>query len=344
MNYRALFSLRLKHWFYADNRCRDFQIEPTAHTLRLLKNYRCLLKPLPDGILVVTEAADNGAALIPFPENVALLFHLRLLNPDFPLFTELEEVTSKGAPLFMNARGNNPAIALALQLQERSASVSETLILPKGKRAASFRLGGNPLDNSPVAKFVLQGLPGGKVGKYDGGQKEISVNTSGAEPEDRIFTVVYPIKPRRQEGVFAEVEIHGNDSMFRPISKPPEFFIQFQAKEAKWRYYLVTNRKSDHPFVIEADRKFNVFAPDSADTLAHGLQLQYPGLPLVCFESTDSVRCQEFAVKQIRLKLGNDAIYENLPTPSMRNICAGQKDFVFFQVVKDLGVPVTQST
>jgi hypothetical protein len=132
--------------------------------------------------------------------------------------------------------------------------------------------------------------------------------------------------------------------MFRPGGGPSEFFIRFQAKEAKWRYYLVTNRKSAHPFVIEADRKFTVFAPDPFDTLAQGLQLQYPELPLVCFESTDSVRCQETAIKQICLKLGNEAIYENLPNPSIRNICAGKKDFVFFQVVKDIGVPVTQST
>ncbi len=344
MNYRAVFSLRLKHSFYANNKCGDFQIEPAAPTLRILKNHRCVLKPWPDGILVITEAEENGAALIPFPENVVFGFRLRLLNPDFPLFTDLEEITRTVAPLFVNGRSNPPATPLALQLQERSTSDSEPLILRQGETTASFRLEGIPLDKCLVTEFILQGLPRAKVEKYDAGKKEITVKTSGAAPKDRIFTVAYPAKPRRQQGVFAEVEIHSNDSMFKPGGGPSEFFIQFQAKEAKWRYYLVTDRKSGHPFVIEADRKFTVLGPDPSDTLAQGLQLRYPGLPLVCFESTDSVRCQETAIRQIRLKLGNDAVYENLPNPSIRNICAGQKDFVFFQIVKDFGLPATQST
>src|ERR1700742_984662 len=144
MNYRAVFSLRLRHRFYAANRCGDFQIEPAARTQRILKNHRCVLKPLPDGVLVITEADANGAALIPFLGNAQFAFHLRLSNPDFPLFTELEDIATKVAPLFVNPRSNQPATAVALQVQEGSASDSEPLILPQGETTAVFRLKGTP--------------------------------------------------------------------------------------------------------------------------------------------------------------------------------------------------------
>jgi hypothetical protein len=334
MKYRAVFSLRLRHLFYADNRCRDFRIEPAVYTQRLLKNYRCVLKPLPDGILVLTAAGENDKPLIPILGNVTFAFQLRLLHPDFSLFTELADV-KKAAPLFTNAGSSALAAVVALQLRERTASNSETLILPKGGTPASFRLGGNPVDGCPVTDFMLQGLPGAKI--------EITIDVPDHAIADRIFTVAYPVKPRRERGVFAEVEIHSNDSMSKPGGDASEFFIQFQAKEGKWRYYLVTNRKSGNKFVIESDRKFTMFTPDTSDPLAEALQSQYPGLALVCFESTDSVRCQETVKRQIRLKLGNDVIFENLPNPSIRSICTVQKDFAFYHVVKDIGVPVTQS-
>jgi hypothetical protein len=343
MKYRAVFSLRLRHLFYTDNRCRDFQIEPAVYTQRLLKNYRCVLKPLPDGILVLTAAGENDEPLIPILRNVTFAFQLRLLNPDFSLFTELSDITSKAAPLYTNAGSSSPAAEVALELRERTASNRETLVLPKGGTPASFRLGGNPVDGCPVTDFMLAGLPGAKIDNYDPGKKEITIDVPDCAIADRIFTVAYPVKPRRERGVFADVEIHSNDSMSKPGGAASEFFIQFQAKEGKWRYYLVTNRNSGNKFVIESDRKFTIFTPDISDPIAEALQSQYPGFSPVCFESTDPVRCQEAVIRQIRLKVGNDVIFEDLPNPSIRSICAVQKGFAFYHVVKDIGAPLTQS-
>jgi hypothetical protein len=343
MKYRAVFSLRLRHSFYANNRCRDFQIEPAVYTQRLLKNYRCVLKPLPDGILVLTAAGENDEPLIPILGNVTFAFQLRLLNTNFSLFTELSDITCKAAPLFTNEGSRSPAAEVALQLRERTASNSETLVFPKGGMRTSFRLGGNPVDGCPVTDFMLAGLPGAKIENYDHGKKEITIDVPDDATADRIFTVAYPVRPRRGRGVFADVEIHSNDSISKPGGGASEFFIQFQAKEGKWRYYLVTNRNSGNKFVIESDRNFAMFTPDTSDPLAEALQSRYPRFSLVCFESTDPVRCQEAVIRQIRLKLGNHVIFENLPNPSIRSICAVQKDFAFYHVVKDIGVPVTQS-
>ena len=199
------------------------------------------------------------------------------------------------------------------------------------------------MDGCLVTDFMLAGLPGAKIENYDPGKKEITIDVPDHATADRIFTVAYPVRPRRGRGVFADVEIHSNDSMSKPDGGASEFLIQFQAKEGKWRYYLVTNRKSGNKFVIESDCKFTTFTPDTSDPLADALQSQFPGFSLVCFESIDSVRRQEAAIRQIRLKLGNDVIFENLPNPSIRSICAVQKGFAFYHVVRDIGLPLTQS-
>ncbi|NJN17078.1 MAG: hypothetical protein HC822_12790 [Oscillochloris sp.] len=52
MNYLPLLSLQLTHAYYSDGRCRDLVIEPAPQTRRLLGNYRCLLKDLPDGVRI----------------------------------------------------------------------------------------------------------------------------------------------------------------------------------------------------------------------------------------------------------------------------------------------------
>jgi hypothetical protein len=49
MKFLTVFTLRIKHRYYADTRCRDLQIEPTGATERFLKDQRCIVKLLPDG-------------------------------------------------------------------------------------------------------------------------------------------------------------------------------------------------------------------------------------------------------------------------------------------------------
>ena len=74
MKFLTVFTLRIKNTYYADTRCRDFQIEPTANTERFLQNQRCIMKPLPDGIQVVTPLDDKGESLISVPANATFAF------------------------------------------------------------------------------------------------------------------------------------------------------------------------------------------------------------------------------------------------------------------------------
>jgi hypothetical protein len=94
-----VFSVQLMHPYYTDGRCPDFDIEPTQPTQRLLTNARCLLKAMSNGIRVLRAVTDEHVPLIALPPNTTLTFCLRLLNSDFPLFTDLTAIPQTTPPL-----------------------------------------------------------------------------------------------------------------------------------------------------------------------------------------------------------------------------------------------------
>ncbi len=94
MKFTNLFGVCLKHPYYRDGRCSDLAIEPTPSTLRLLANYRCVLKSGPGWARVF----KSDPSLIPIGKGDAFTFRLRLENPDFALFTDLCDYPSSQDP------------------------------------------------------------------------------------------------------------------------------------------------------------------------------------------------------------------------------------------------------
>jgi hypothetical protein len=359
MKFLTVFTLRIKHPYYADTRCRDLQIEPTARTERFLQNQRCIMKLLPDGIQVVTPLDDEGNSMISMPKNALFAFRLRLANPDFPLFTDISGITSKSAPLFTNEglKSNSPdglgpdKNAIALRLSERAESNTELFLLRENEPSARFVLAGRPVDPIAPRQFTLEGLEGNPTLAYDPGNKEITVNVAAA-PKDRVFAVSYPVKPRLRRGVFAEVEIHNNESMPKPGDARSEFQIWFKAKKAKWIYYFVTDLSATRgAFSIATDQsgldlKFSEVPADGSDPLAKTLEAQYPkeaGFNLNRFVSDQPVSCQERAIRSLHLKQGNESIFEVLPNPAIWNFCAVQGQNGFFQVLKKISEQKSQT-
>ena len=123
MKFLPLFRVHLTHSYYTDGRCTEFDIEPTLHTQRLLTNTRCVLQAMPDGIRVLTAVTDQGVPLLPLPQDATLVFHLRLQNPDFILFTDLMERLPT-APLYTNA-GLTAGDELQLSLRPRHDGVPD---------------------------------------------------------------------------------------------------------------------------------------------------------------------------------------------------------------------------
>lgn len=369
MRFVPLLTLRIAHPYYSDGRCSDFTIEPSGKTEGILANHRSVLKSFPDGIRVLAAADESGAPFIPFNPGSLLVFHLRLRNPDFPLFTDLAEVRQQSAPLYSNL-GLSSQTKSGLELSSREAWSKESLRVTAASASALFRLGGQPLPGLGASDFSIE-TPGTKirVKGYDEAAKTLTVEglSSGVE---NVFSVRYPVQARLPRGVFADVELEANESlpqMFRPSEQPRQFQIQFQPRLARWAYYFVTDLTAQPADIGIVDTNSSPSAtplsfseknrtdlnqtPVQADQIATLLSETYPQQKRIRFLSDDPVPLQQSSRKHLELQLGGDRLIDSLPNPSPANysvleIREGSKVLeqdTLFQVVKYLKHPIPKT-
>ncbi len=326
MKYLSLFSLEILHDYYADRRCSDFEIEPTPETQKLLGNCRCVLKPLPNGLRVLTLSSGPDSPFIPLPPGAVFGFHLRLQNPNFILFTDFSELALAAAPLYTN-RASDPE----LKLVSRETSVTESFAVRQPAKKETFVLGGRPLVGTPPAAFRVEGLGAASAPVcYDEAAKLVSVNSESAKVGTP-FTVTYPTAPQLKQGVFADVEIKtaGGDNKFQ---------IVFKAKQVRWKYYVVTNKsenKANIPAIEDKDKTIAFDAanrtdltqsPDPADKIASELIERYPNMQTFRFVSDALVPCREKARKSIQFQLNGDKVVDALPNPALQNYAIDIRD------------------
>jgi hypothetical protein len=348
MKFLELLRLELVHDYYPDRRCPDFQIEPTAATQTLLKNCRAVIKPVPGGIRLLVPASDEDLPFIPLPAKPVFAFHLRLENPDFVLFTDLAEINATTAPLYTNS---NPGKSGNLHLTSREAWSTESFVVQQPARKEPFVLAGRPSpDLKTAGAFAIKGLgrtPGHK--RYDEDARTINVNTSAAEA-GRAFTVTYPVVARLDRDVFADVEIKYDDSPATPEQSANPFQIAFKSKEARWKYYVITDKATNKAgaLTLEDKDKDVVFkledrvdltkTPDPADAIAGDLAKRYPGMQYFRFVSSTLVPCQKAARKGIQLQLDGDKVIDALPNPVLQNYTLDTRnattEYTLYHIVK----------
>lgn len=342
MKYSPLFEIRLQHTYYNDGRCVDFEIQPDAKTIQLLKNYRAVLIPLSDGMRVVTVVTESGDAFIPFTADIVLGFELRLLNPQFQLVTDQQAFSALISPLYSNATLSGES-EKELDLISNEAWGHETFQVVTPASEESFVLRNKPLEGLTKTDFTIE--TSGQVSAvatYSEADKLISVDSQMAS-EGESFTVKYPSKPKMPKGTFALIEIHMNDSLpnlATPQSVPRQFQISFQAKQATWVYYCVTDLENidtdyqivDAPPVDEdtalafsaANRRNLATDPDPLDDFSQELAERYPSLKRYRFLSDAPVDCRQKAHKHLSLQVNGNKVTAALPNPSFRNFSTGR--------------------
>ena len=84
LNYQTLFSIQLRHDYYADNRCVDFQIVPTADCQAACRRFGLGLRVFTDQVIVYYEQlAGETAPRIALDRNMAFTFGLYLKSSTF---------------------------------------------------------------------------------------------------------------------------------------------------------------------------------------------------------------------------------------------------------------------
>ncbi|MFN8459684.1 MAG: hypothetical protein U0401_34400 [Anaerolineae bacterium] len=351
MKFLPLIKLHLTHPYYTDNRCPDFWIEPTLATQRLLDNYRCLLKPTPNGIRVLIAVSDAEVPFIPLPPNMTFAFQLRLRNPDFALFTDLTEIRQTLAPVYTNGQSKlgRPA---QLALVSRQTLMTERFAVRQPAREDRFVLSGRPLAGLQLADFSLAGL--GTIThptRYDTATKVITVNSQAASANDT-FKITYAAAPQSARDVFADIEIQLNTALSKVTEGPIEFQVTFKAKKVRWNYYLLTDRagaqfriedKGVEPLVFGDKNRVDLSQhPDPLDNVARMLAAQYATLRQLRFVSDDLVPCRQEARKSLQLYMDGQQVIGTLPNPALKNFStleitrngSPSQEEVLFQVIK----------
>jgi len=88
MSHAKLFGIVVRHGYYSDGLCADFALAPTGETEKLLRNHRCVVKPMAYGADIYVETEEDGKPKIAFGQDATLSFELRLKTPELPLFTD----------------------------------------------------------------------------------------------------------------------------------------------------------------------------------------------------------------------------------------------------------------
>jgi hypothetical protein len=103
MRYQPLAELRVQHAYYRSGRCTDLEVTPSPAGARVVARHRLIVKPRPDGLLVLAPVDDEGAPFIPFAPGTALELELRVRNGDLVHFTDLGALTAAGSPRYTSA-------------------------------------------------------------------------------------------------------------------------------------------------------------------------------------------------------------------------------------------------
>jgi hypothetical protein len=362
MRFAALFSLRLKHDYYPDSVCRDVSLEPTEETRSVLDGYRLRLRELADGASVWAQVgADGKSALAGLPQDELFAFDLRVANPDFAHFTDLEDFAGKHDPIYTNA-GLASADGRTLKLVDGTHWSVQALAIPvtTAKGRLTLALKENPLaadgDAHKVPQpsdFSVEPAAAAKATAYDAAANTLTLQPAATKREVKA-SVRYRIKPARDRKILARVELHYDGSMPSPDKDDAPFEIRFKARAARWAYYLITDQKGEFSIVdagakpalgFSADNRTLLNkAPDDDDPVATALSRQYPDLQRMRFLSDQPVPCSSAARKSIELRLGGRKVLAPVPNPSVRHAAgikrkagaAAQRQNTFHQVVKFL--------
>jgi hypothetical protein len=354
MKYLPLFNLYLKHGYYSDGRCFDFELDPTPQTQMLLQGARQLYKGRPDGGQIYVAVTDDFAPFVSLQSELIFKFYLRLRNQDFPLFTDLSAITLLDSPMFTTTGLKQTSTApVQLTLVSRQVPLVETFFVHQPAKKDSFRLNGHPIDKIQLPDFEVAGLPNVTKGTgYDPATRVITIDTQNAAKETA-FTVTYPVRPVKQKDVFAFVEINLG-ALPSKIAGPTEFQINFQPKSAKWEYYVLTRAAVGVIQLVDSAEKTTQIQfehgvdlkkqPDSFDKIASSLLDQYSNANILRFVSTTPVPCQQKPPQVLQLRQDGNQVGATLPNPPLTNFAMltrvenGQtvKEVTLFQVVKNL--------
>ena len=317
--FKTLFVVTIAHAYYRE-RCEDVEFIIPADTAKMLKNGRLLARELEGKLYVLFETDEAGAVLKPIPGQT-LRIGLRLINPFFSNFTDVDASFASSTLLYGNA-----ATPAALDAPAKFHLVGQVFshVLTDGARPVTVTLkdmAGVVLQTNEVTAAVNRlsvsyDLTGLRAGAY---------SVEEDYPAGPTLTAYYSDAEMGKAAVFGIMQVK-IDNGFYSASPPPEFEIAFDAREETLRYYVVaTNYPVDQLSVSDAGAAedgrsqiiFDKIASASltpTEKISRDL-LKSSSAEVVLFRAQDVVARAEKPRKKIQLKKNGDVLITHLPQP-----------------------------
>lgn len=98
--FSILATITVQHDYYADGRCRDFDIVPAADTRTLLQGLEIIYKMVDNVLLLLMKTDEKGLPDKTLPAGARLSFYLMHESPSLPNFTALPPTIGDGQSIF----------------------------------------------------------------------------------------------------------------------------------------------------------------------------------------------------------------------------------------------------
>ena len=310
MKFLPLFEMNITHDYYASGACPDFSIEPTPATVAGLKNYRCVFKQSASGVSVFVSVDDQSNPFIPIPPGTTFIFQMRLTNSRFAMFTDLSDRPSPPPAhelwAYTNTTFNGKEslrFESVMKLEPQPEYLKKLLRFKDLLKPVQVRQIGDSLDNTD----------------------ENSLKPSGFE------LLAAGLNPAPKGGAFAHIVIKLNGALPQPNDQTPVFEIPFTAKQARWEYFVVTDRNGQDLEVLDIqganglkplafDKSIEI--PDPPTGVWEKLARQYPEATKIRFQSRAPIPAREVGRKNLQLREREQFVIDNLPNPSPVNYAA----------------------
>ena len=312
---RILFTVTISHNYYSQG-CRDFIFIIPADTAQLLKSGKLIAKVREDKLYVLFEADETDTALFSIPGKT-LRIGLKLLNPFFSNFTDLDFDFNSSRPLYKNF--SNPdaldaaqAITLVGKVFSHSLADTERPVTVTLKDSKGQVLQTDTITGTNDRLTVSYELTGQVAGTYSV-EEFYSENTK--------TTAYYSDAELQGEGIFGVIEIKIDSTFY---TRPPEFALSFAAKQETLKYYVVAKNYSKEEFkklsVVDGQSQINFikvphdqFTPDDNPYKL----LVNSNAQIALFKSQAVVMRQEKALQKIQLQKNGEVLIPHLPQPGV---------------------------
>lgn len=196
MQYRALFSLTIRHDYYDSGECPDFTVAPTPECARLLQNYRLLGRPGTEGYRVLASLNRNDATkpFFDLPQGLRFSFFLYLNNPKFINFTDLDasygqNLWGKPVVFFNNAL---PSQTDAFDFEQVNTAGGIKKFILSGTPPPSTTIGTGET-NIRITKTLKKDSLEIVLKNFDSATNTIDIEVKSIETG--VFEVSYPLMP-----------------------------------------------------------------------------------------------------------------------------------------------------